>query len=106
VSVPSNKRAVVYLSPVRPGRHSRSRVNLEAEKIIIGPCPRKTYPLASCFNSERVTTMMKAKQGRYTLEFKQEAARLVESDQSMAAAARSLGVVEQTLALSPPGVSY
>ena len=35
--------------------------------------------------------------GRYTLEFKQEAVRLVESGQTMAAAARSLGVVEQTL---------
>jgi transposase len=42
--------------------------------------------------------MTKAKRGRYTLEFKQEAVRLVESGQSMAAAARSLGVVEQTLA--------
>jgi transposase len=37
------------------------------------------------------------KRGRYTLEFKQEAVRLVESGQSLAAAARSLGVVEQTL---------
>jgi transposase len=35
--------------------------------------------------------------GRYTFEFKQEAVRLVESGQSIAAAARSLGVVEQTL---------
>jgi transposase-like protein len=34
---------------------------------------------------------------RYTLEFKQEAVRLVEGGQSIAAAARSLGVVEQTL---------
>jgi len=42
-------------------------------------------------------TMTKAKRGRYTLEFKQEAVRLVESGQSKAAAARSLGVVEQTL---------
>jgi len=42
--------------------------------------------------------MTKAKRGRYTLEFKQEAVRLVESGQTMAAAARSLGVVEQTLA--------
>ncbi len=41
--------------------------------------------------------MTKAKRGRYTLEFKQEAVRLVESGQSMAAVARSLGVVEQTL---------
>jgi transposase len=43
-------------------------------------------------------TITTAKRGRYTLEFKQEAARLVESGQSQAAAARSLGVVEQTLA--------
>jgi len=42
--------------------------------------------------------MMMGKRGRYTLEFKQEAARLVESGQSQAAVARSLGVVEQTLA--------
>ncbi len=34
---------------------------------------------------------------RYTLEFKQEAVRLVESGQSIAGAARSLGVVDQTL---------
>ncbi len=41
--------------------------------------------------------MTNAKRGRYTLEFKQEAVRLVESGQSQAAVARSLGVVEQTL---------
>jgi len=41
--------------------------------------------------------MTKATRGRYTLEFKQEAVRLVESGQTMAAVARSLGVVEQTL---------
>jgi transposase len=41
--------------------------------------------------------MTKAARGRYTLEYKQEAVRLVESGQSIAAAARSLGVVEQTL---------
>ncbi len=41
--------------------------------------------------------MTKATRKKYTLEFKQEAARLVESGQSQAAAARSLGVVEQTL---------
>ena len=34
---------------------------------------------------------------RYTLEFKQEAVRLVEGGQSIAGAARSLGVVDQTL---------
>ena len=41
--------------------------------------------------------MRNGKRGRYTLEFKQEAVRLVESGQSIAEAARSLGVVEQTL---------
>lgn len=41
--------------------------------------------------------MTKSTRGRYTLEFKQEAVRLVESGQSQAAVARSLGVVEQTL---------
>lgn len=33
---------------------------------------------------------------RYTLEFKQEAVRLVEGGNSIAAAARSLGMVDQT----------
>jgi len=41
--------------------------------------------------------MTKRARGRYTLEFKQEAVRLVESGQSIAAAARSVDVVEQTL---------
>jgi transposase len=41
--------------------------------------------------------MRNGKRGRYTLEFKQEAVRLVESGQTLATAARSLGVVEQTL---------
>jgi transposase len=41
--------------------------------------------------------MTKSAGGRYTLEFKQEAVRLVESGQSIAATARSLGVVDQTL---------
>ena len=41
--------------------------------------------------------MIKATRGRYTLEFKQEAVRLVESGQSIAAASRTLGLVEQTL---------
>ena len=34
---------------------------------------------------------------RYTLEFKQKAVRLVEGGQSIAAAARTVGVVDQTL---------
>jgi transposase len=41
--------------------------------------------------------MTKATRARYTLEFKQEAVRLVESGQSIAAAARTLDLVEQTL---------
>lgn len=41
--------------------------------------------------------MTKTTRARYTLEFKQEAVRLVEAGQSIAAAARTLGVVEQTL---------
>ena len=41
--------------------------------------------------------MEKAKRAKYTLEFKQEAVRLVESGQSLASAARTLGLVEQTL---------
>lgn len=39
----------------------------------------------------------KTPRARYTLEFKQEAVRLVEGGQSIAAAARTLGVVDQTL---------
>jgi transposase len=41
--------------------------------------------------------MTKTTRARYTLEFKQEAVRLVEGGQSIAAAARALGVVDQTL---------
>ena len=41
--------------------------------------------------------MTNARRARYTLAFKQEAVRLVESGQSMAGAARSLGMVDQTL---------
>lgn len=41
--------------------------------------------------------MTKATRARYTLEFKQEAVRLVESGQSQAAVAKTLGLVEQTL---------
>lgn len=40
--------------------------------------------------------MTRSKRGRYTLEFKQEPVRLVESGQ-IKAAAHSLGVGEQTL---------
>ena len=41
--------------------------------------------------------MMKSSRARYTLQFKQEAAMLVEGGQSIAAAARTLGGIEQTL---------
>jgi transposase len=41
--------------------------------------------------------MTKTTRARYTLEFKKEAVRLVEGGQSIAAAARTLGVVDQTL---------
>src|SRR5580692_5344701 len=41
--------------------------------------------------------MIRATRARYTLEFKQEAVRLVGSGQSIAAASRTLGLVEQTL---------
>ncbi|ABM39643.1 transposase IS3/IS911 family protein (plasmid) [Polaromonas naphthalenivorans CJ2] len=41
--------------------------------------------------------MTKTSRARYTLEFKQEAVRLVEGGQTIAGAARTLGIVEQTL---------
>ena len=41
--------------------------------------------------------MKKTARAQYTLEFKQEAVRLVESGQSMRAAARQLNVAEQSL---------
>ena len=44
-----------------------------------------------------MTKSKTAPRARYTLEFKQEAVRLVEGGQSIAAAARTLGVVDQTL---------
>jgi transposase len=42
--------------------------------------------------------MEKLTRRRYTLEYKQEAVRLVTSGQRVAAAAKVLGIVEQTLA--------
>jgi len=41
--------------------------------------------------------MVRIPRKSYTYEFKMEAVRLVESGQSIAGAARSLGVIEQTL---------
>jgi len=43
--------------------------------------------------------MTKTTRARYTLEFKQEAVRLVAAGQSIAAAARTLGVVDQGVPL-------
>ena len=57
----------------------------------------KNVPLLSVSMQARRTETTKTVRARYTLEFKQEAVRLVECGQSIAAAARSLGVVEQTL---------
>ena len=42
--------------------------------------------------------MEKLTRRRYTLEYKQEVVRLVSSGQKVAAAAKALGIVEQTLA--------
>jgi transposase len=55
--------------------------------------------LLRCFNAGKENEMTKTKstRARYTLEFKLEAVRLVESGQTVAAAARTLGLVEQTL---------
>src|SRR6218665_3825015 len=61
------------------------------------PSPRKTYPLLSGSTQARKTEMTKTVRARYTLEFKQEAVRLVHGGQNIAAAARTLGVVAQTL---------
>ena len=41
--------------------------------------------------------MAKTSGARYSLEFRQEAVRLVNNGQTIAAAARTLGVVDQTL---------
>jgi transposase len=41
--------------------------------------------------------MRNGKRSRYTLEFKQEAVRVAESSPTLAEAARTLGVVQQTL---------
>ena len=45
----------------------------------------------------RKTELTKTLRARYTLEFKQEALKLVDRGQTIAAVARTLGVVEQTL---------
>ena len=50
-----------------------------------------------CFNTSKEDVNDEDDEGALTLEFKQEAERLVEKGRSIAAAVRTLGVVEQTL---------
>ena len=60
--------------------------------------PLENESLAEWFNTGKESRNDEdGEVSRYTLEFKQEAVRLVQSGQSMAAAGRSLGVAEQTL---------
>ncbi len=47
--------------------------------------------------------MEKLRRRRYTLEYKQEAVRLVVSGQKMSVAAKALGIVEQTLSTTKCG---
>jgi len=51
--------------------------------------PPKNVSLAECFNAFKENRDGKTVRARYTLEFKQEAARLVTGGQSVAAVARS-----------------
>jgi transposase-like protein len=55
------------------------------------------HPLLSVSMQARRTDLTKTVRACHTLEFKQEAVRLVTGGQGIAAAARSLGVVEPTL---------
>jgi transposase len=50
------------------------------------------------FQTEEETVIKELLRLRYTLEYKQKAVRLVSSGQKVSAAAKSLGIVEQTLA--------
>ena len=59
--------------------------------------PLKNVSLAEWFNSDKENVNDENIKGAHTLEFKQEAVRLVEGGQSIAASARTLGVVDQTL---------
>ena len=76
----------------RPASDTRCELTLPPENV----------PLAECLNASKEYGNGKDSAGalhaaRCTLEFKQEAVRLVTGGQSIAAAARSLGLVEQTL---------
>lgn len=59
--------------------------------------PPQNVPLSRVDKCEGMKKMAKIPRKAYTLEFKQEAVRLVESGQRVSEAARSLGMVEQTL---------
>ena len=59
--------------------------------------PSRNVSLAMWFNPRKKNDMTKTTRARYTLEFKQEAVRLVEGGQSQASVAKTLGLVEQTL---------
>jgi transposase len=49
------------------------------------------------YNPRKENDISKTTRARYTHEYKQEAGRLVESGQSQASVAKTLGLVEQTL---------
>ena len=59
--------------------------------------PRKNVPLAEHFNASKEHVGEEDGRGALHAGIKQEAARLVRGGQSIAAAAKSLGVVDQTL---------
>ena len=64
-----------------------------AQKRARETCATATVTTPSGRTKAKTTTV----RARYTLEFKQEAVRLVQGGQSIAAVARTLGVVDQTL---------
>ena len=59
--------------------------------------PENVPHMALCDTCDGAATMERLPRKIYTYEFKLEAVRLVESGQRVAEAARTLGVVEQTL---------
>lgn len=69
-----------FCRQVMPFRINNLREKRRIRKLLILR-DGKSIPdrlLASCSHSERESKMTKAKRGRYTLEFKQQAARLIE----------------------------
>jgi len=59
--------------------------------------PRKAYPLPTVSMLAGKFERKETVRARYTLELKQEAVRLVEGEQSLAAVARALKIADQTL---------